>query len=190
MKVCSVVLTGMIAAVTAESQIFKDHANMKATIESKRYCAVNSKKASLAINFSVALENTTSATITIRQPIQVVPLVSRTLQDLQNSKYDLTLYSPDDFGLVKPGSNVPKTRPASRQTNVKPGDVFTGQTMETAFPIALTAQFPKWEALGPGIHFVQLVSDSEIQGTGTFVRITSQPIEITVDKHPKVEKCP
>ncbi len=82
-----------------------------------------------------------------------------------------------------------KPETASRQTNVKPGEVFTGEAMETAFPIPMTATFSKRDALEPGSHFVQLVLDGEIQGTTTFVRITSQPMEITVDKHPKVEKC-
>jgi hypothetical protein len=118
----------------------------------------------------------------------VVPPVSRTLHDLQHSKYEFTLYAPDVFQL-KPAKKFPEIRSASRQTNVKPGDVFTGETIETAFPIPLTAKFSKLDVLEAGSHFVQLVLDSEIQDTATFVRITSQPMKIMVDKHPKVEKC-
>src|SRR5450755_1613466 len=98
MKVRGVVLTGMILSIAAQSQIIKEQASMEAKIESKRYCEVDSKSASLAIKFSVALKNSTGTTITMRQPIHVVPFVSRTLQDLQHSKYELILYSPDDFG--------------------------------------------------------------------------------------------
>lgn len=189
MKVRDLVLAGMILPSTVPSQIVKDQARMEAKIESRRYCEVDSKKTSLAINFSVVFKNTTISTITMHQPIHVLPLVSRTLPDLQHKKYELTLYSPETFGLVKPDNKVPEAATDSRQTSVEPGEMFTAQAVTTPFPIALDAKLPTWEALGPGIHFVQLVLDSEIQGTATFVRITSQPIEIIVDNHPKVNKC-
>jgi hypothetical protein len=188
MKTRYVVLTGMILTVAAQPQIVKEKASMHAKIESQRYCQVDHKRASLLITFSVALKNSAGATITIERPIHVVPLVSRTLHDLQHSKYEFTLYEPDVF-FVKPGKRVDEAGTASRQTSVKPGDEFTGETIETVFPIPLTAKFSKFEALEAGSHFVQLFFDSEIQDTATFVRFTSQPVEITVDQHPKVEKC-
>jgi len=189
MKMHYVVLTGMILTVAAQPQIAKEQASMQAKIESQRYCQVDHKTVSLVITFGVAFKNSTGATITMRQPIHVVPLVSRTLQDLQRRNYEFTLYSPDVFFPTKAGNKVPETETSSRQTNVKPGEVFTGETIETAFPISLTAKFSKQDGLVPGRHFVQLVLDTEIQGTATFVRITSQPMKITVDKHPQVEKC-
>jgi len=163
---------------------------MEAKIESKRYCKVNSTKASLEIRFRVALRNTTSGTLTIEQPMDAVTFVSRTLQGLQHGKYQMMLYAPDVFFRVKPGDKAPITEPASPQTNVKPGEMFTGEAAEERpIPIALNGKFPRWEALQPGRYFVQLMSDGVIQGTNDFVKITSQPIEITVDKQPKVEKC-
>lgn len=191
MKMHRFVLTGMILTVTAQPQIVKEQASMQAKIESLRYCQVDTKTASLTMKFSVALKNSTSGTISIWQPIDVVPLVSRTLDDLQNKKYEFMLYAPDVFPL-RPGKEVRETGTASPQTNVKPGEAFTGETRETAFPafpIPLTAKFSKRDALEPGSHFVQLFLDSEIQGTGTWVRFTSQPMEIKVDKRPEVEKC-
>ena len=164
---------------------------MEAKIESKRYCKVDSTKASLEIQFRFALKNTTSGTVTIEQPMDAVIFVSRTLQDMQHGKYQMTLYAPDTFGIRKPGDTVPETKNTSRQTDVKPGEMFTGEAAEELpIPIALNGKFPRWEALQPGRYFAQLNSDGVIQGTNDFVRITSQPIEITVDMHPKVEKCP
>ena len=169
---------------------------MTAKIQSSRYCSVNSKTASLAIRFIVTFKNTTSGTVTIEQPMDSVLFVSRTLQDVQHGKYQMMLYAPDTFGLrvttlasPKTAENVPE--PASPQKNVKPGEMFTGEAAEERpIPIALNGKFPRWEALEPGRYFVQLMSDGVIQGTNDFVKITSQPIEITVDTHPKVGKCP
>ena len=97
MKMRCVVLTGMILTVAAQPQIAKEQASMQAKIESQRYCQVDHKTVSLVITFGVAFKNSTGATITMRQPIHVVPLVSRTLQDLQHRNYEFTLYSPDVF---------------------------------------------------------------------------------------------
>ena len=189
MKIYKFLLTGMILVVAAQSQMVKEQASMEAKIENQRYCRVNNKTGSLIMKFSVAMKNGTSATIALPKPIYVVPLVARTLQDLQNRKYEFTLYGPDVIVAPIPRNKVPEAEIASRQTIVKPREVFTGETMETAFPIPLTAKFSKRDALAPGSHFVQLVLDSETPGTEPFVRITSQPIEITVEKHPKVERC-
>jgi len=186
-----VLLAGMILVIPAQSQIAKEHLVMEAKIESKRYCKVNSTKASLEIQFRVALKNTTRETITMEQPLGVVLFVSHTLQDLQHGKYQMMLYAPDVFFRVKPGDKAPTTEPASPQAEVKPGEIFTGETTEERpIPIALNGKFPRWEALEPGRYFVLLMSDGVIQGTDDFVKITSQPIEIIVDTHPKVEKCP
>ena len=190
MKMHYVVLTGMILTVAAQPQIIKEQASMQAKVASQRYCQVDHKTASLVITFSIAFKNSTGATITVGEPIHVVPLVSRTLRDLQHGKFEFTLYAPDVFYPVRAGNKAPEAGTFFRHSNVKPGEVFTGETMETGFPIPLTAKFSKRDALVPGSHFVRLVLDNETQGTERFVRLTSQPIEITVDKHPKVEKCP
>lgn len=187
MKIHLFVLIGMILAGAARPQIVHEESRMQATIDSQRYCQVDQKRASLVMKFSLAWKNSTSRTITIRQPVHVVPFVSRTLRDLQHSKYEFTLYAPDVF--PKPGKRAHGIGPATQPTDVKPDQQFTGETMETAFPIPLAAKFSKLDALEPGRHFVQLVLGSKIQGTGTFVRITSQPIEITVEEHPKIDKC-
>ncbi len=104
MKIHRVVLIGTILSVAAQPQIVKEKASLQAKIQSQRYCRVDHKIASLMMTFSIAFKNSASSTITIRKPIHVVPLVSRTLHDLQNSKYEFTLYAPDVF--PEPGQEV------------------------------------------------------------------------------------
>jgi hypothetical protein len=61
--------------------------------------------------------------------------------------------------------------------------------MEITVPTPRTSKYSKFEALDPGNHYVQLVMDLNAADTTTFVRAVSQPVEISVEKNPKLEKC-
>lgn len=71
----------------------------------------------------------------------------------------------------------------------QPGEKFETDTMEVALPTAKTKHYSKREALGPGVHWMQVVVLASDEGTGAYITATSQPMKVEVEQPPNSNRC-
>jgi hypothetical protein len=170
----------LLLPVGATPQTPNEQLGLHAEIKSERYCEVDDETSTLRVIFEIRLVNNGKVPVVVSQRIYLLLLVSRTLPNLQRRKHEFELHAGESFV-------QPTTKPEQRV--VGQGEVFESETLETFIPIPKTAKYSKLEALAPGLHYLQLVITAQLEGTLGFTGAVSQPIEITVAKYPKTEKC-
>lgn len=178
---CVIVLLSLAAGLRAGGRQTRLHA----TIESWRYCQVDSEVSALRIRFKVRLENTGRANLIIPEEITPLLWVSRTLADVKQHKHEFEIHLPDTF---RPQADA-LPRKKSRSRVVHTDEVVEADTAEVVLPIARRADVSELEALAPGTHYLQVIVPAQIEDTTTFVDMISQPITFAVERHPPPLKC-
>ena len=179
----------LLLTIQGRPQASDEHLKLHAEIESERYCEVDNETSSLLVKFKVRLLNSGKLPIVLDQPIYPLLLVSRTLQSLQKHDHEFALHPPDVFDVIGDGSSQvqPVTHP-NQVLVVRGGDTLETNTLETTVPTRRRGK-SKAAGLAQGSHYVQVVLQGQIEGTESFIRATSQPLKITVQKMPKLENC-
>lgn len=170
----------LLLPVAATPQTPNEQLGLHAEIKSERYCEVDDEISTLRVIFKIRLVNNGKIPVVVGQQTYPLLLVSRTLPNLHRGKHEFELHAGDSLG-------QPTTK--LEQRVVGQGEVFESETRETFIPIPKTAKYSKLEALAPGLHYLQLAITAQLEGTLRFTSAVSQPIEITVAKYPKTEKC-
>jgi hypothetical protein len=114
-----------------------------------------------------------------------VLLVAGTQADLLKHKYEFQLHAPDVFGSI---NDPPRPHPVPRV--IRAGEELESETMEITVPTPRAPRLRRYEALSVGNHYIQLEMDLQVEGRQlTFVRATSQPLAITIERNNKPKKC-
>jgi hypothetical protein len=175
-----VLLTQWATAQETEEQV-----KLRADIISQRYCEVDRRTNSLLVKFKIRLTNTRNPALSFYQNPYPVLLVAGTQADLLKHRYEFQLHAPDVFGSI---NDPPRPRPVPRA--LRAGEELESETMEITVPTPRTSRLRRYEALSVGIHYIQLRMDLQVEGRQlTFVRATSQPLAIKVERNNKPQKC-
>jgi hypothetical protein len=185
MRIHRIALVGLLVPILARPQIDEGRLTLRAQPISRRYCEVDDEIATLLIKFKISLTNAKNPAVDFYSPVYPLLLVSRTMDDLRKGKHEFELHAPDRFVPSLERSETDRPVPPA----IRGGETVESEIMEVTLPAPMKSKYSKFEGLDPGTHYVQLVMDLNVEGTSTFARATSQPVEITVDKHPKLEKC-
>jgi hypothetical protein len=178
----------LLVSVASEPQTADQQLKVHAEIKSQRYCEVDEEIYSLRVSFRISMVNTRTSAVLVSQKIYPLVLVSRTLDDVRSSRHELEIHPGDVFPQPPPSSAAIQKELAERRV-VQPGEKFEAETMEAVVPTAKTEHYSKLEALGPGVHWVQLVMSVNDADSATFLNATSQSMKVKVEQYPKSEKC-
>ncbi len=178
----------LLLSVASESQVADQKLRVHAEVKSQRYCDVDEEIFSLRARFRISLINGRTSAVLVSREIYPLLLVSRSLYDARNGKHEFEINPPDVFPQPPPSREAIQKQMAERRV-VQPGEKFEAETMEGVLLTAKTEHYSKLEALGPGVHWVQLVMTVNDEVTGAYLNAISQPVKVTVEQYPKSEKC-
>jgi hypothetical protein len=188
MRALCLVFTFLLLSIASEPQTADQQLQLHAEIKSRRYCEVNDEIFSLRVTFRISLINARASAVLVSRQIGPIVLVSPTLDDLRNGKHEFEIHPADVFPQPPPSREAIQKELAERRV-VQPGEKFETETKEAVLLTPKTEHYSKLEALGPGVHWVQVVMSVDDEGTGTFPSAISQPMKLTVEQYPKSEKC-
>ena len=143
---------------------------------------------SLRVTFRISLINARASAVLLSRQIDPIVLVSHSLEDSRNGRHEFEIHPADVFPQPPPSRESIQKALAERRV-IKPGEKFEAETMEAVLLTPKTEHYSKLEALGPGVHWVQVVVSVNDEGTGAFLSAMSQPMKVTVEQYPKSEKC-
>lgn len=178
----------LLVSIASEPQTASQQLSVHAEIKSQRYCEVDEEIYSLRVSFRIRMVNTRTSAVFVSQKIYPVVLVSRTLDDVRSGRHELEIHPGDVFPQPSPSSGAIQKEQSERRV-VRPGEKLEAETMEAVVPTAKTGNYSKLEALGPGVHWAQLVMSVNGADAATFISATSQPMKVKVEQYPKSEKC-
>jgi len=178
----------LLVSVASEPQAADQQLQLHSETKSQRYCEVDEEIYSLRVTFRISIVNTGTSAVLVSRQIYPLVLVSRTLDDARSGRHELEIHPGDVFPQPPPSTAAIQKQMAGRIV-VQPGETFEGETMQAALPTAKTKHYSKLEALGPGVHWMQVVLWVNEERTGTFRNAISQPMKVTVEQYPKSEKC-
>jgi len=192
MRVSHVTYFSLLLLTLTESArpLGNGHLQLGAEIIQQRYCEVDDEIIALRLTFRVTLKNIGSPTVVVTTPVEPLILVSRTLDELGKGKHEFEISPamPEPTVLGTEGRKDDEPPQPTRQA-IRQDEVLELVTRERTLPVAKTANYPKSDALDLGTHYLEIVLVPQIDRSTSFVRATSQPIEITVDSNPKIVNC-
>jgi hypothetical protein len=178
----------LLVSVASEPQAADQQLQLHSETKSQRYCEVDEEIYSLRVTFRISIVNAGTSAVLVSRQIYPLVLVSRTLDDARSGRHELEIHPGDVFPQPPPSTAAIEKQMAERRV-VQSGGKFEAETMEAVLPTAKTGHYSKLEALGPGLHWAQVVISANDEGTGAFLSAMSQPMKLTVEQYPKSEKC-
>ncbi len=175
----------VLLTLSTTAQETDEQVKLHADTISQRYCEVDRRTNSLLVKFKIRLTNTRNPALSFYPNPYPVLLVAGTQSDLLKHKYEFQLHAPDVFGSINDPS-----RPRLVPRVIRASEELESETMEITVPAPRASRLRRYEALSVGIHYIQLRMDLQVDGRQlTFVRATSQPLAIKIERNNKPEKC-